>query len=109
MRAVLPPDDSRDPRPVLGELADPVPREGELLLTVRAAGLNHADLLQLRGQYPPPPGESEVPGLECAGVVEALGPETSCFRPGDRVMAVLAGGAQATTAAAPVVQVMPLP
>ena len=48
---------------------EPQPRPGEVLIAVHAAGLNHADLLQLRGLYPPPPGESEVPGLECAGVV----------------------------------------
>lgn len=109
MHAVLPVDEARSPRPVVGELADPVPGEGELLLAVRAAGLNHADLLQLRGLYPPPPGESEVPGLECAGVVESLGPGTAGFEPGDRIMALLAGGAHATKAVVPAGQVLPLP
>lgn len=108
MRAVLP-SDSSSSRPALGELPDPVPGVGELLLDVRAAGLNHADLLQLRGHYPPPPGEPEVPGLECSGVVEVVGPGASGFRPGDRVMALLAGGAHGTKAAAPHGQVMPLP
>lgn len=108
MRAVLPPDSSSS-RPILGDLPAPVPGVGELLLDVRAAGLNHADLLQLRGHYPPPPGEPEVPGLECSGVVEAVGPAVSGFGPGDRVMALLAGGAHGTKAAAPFGQVMPLP
>lgn len=93
----------------MGELPDPAPGPGELLLDVRAAGLNHADLLQLRGSYPPPPGESEVPGLECAGVVESVGVDTAGFEPGDRVMALLAGGAHGTQAIAPSGQVLPLP
>jgi putative PIG3 family NAD(P)H quinone oxidoreductase len=78
-------------------------------VAVRAAGLNRADLLQLRGLYPPPPGESEVPGLECAGVVAAVGAGVEGFRPGDRVMALLAGGGQAERVAVPAGQLMPLP
>jgi NADPH:quinone reductase-like Zn-dependent oxidoreductase len=78
-------------------------------VAVRAAGLNRADLLQLRGLYAPPPGESEVPGLECAGVVAAVGAGVEGFRPGDRVMALLAGGGQAERVAVPAGQLMPLP
>jgi putative PIG3 family NAD(P)H quinone oxidoreductase len=78
-------------------------------VAVRAAGLNRADLLQLRGLYPPPPGESEVPGLECAGVVAAVGAGVEGFRSGDRVMALLAGGGQAERVAVPAGQLMPLP
>ena len=69
MRAVLPPEDPRIAVPRIGDLPDPVPGPGEVLVAVEAAGLNHADLLQLRGHYPAPPGESDVPGLECAGRV----------------------------------------
>lgn len=114
MRAVLPRADASDPRPELGELPVPVPGPGEVLIDVRAAGLNRADLLQLRGLYPPPPGESEVPGLECAGVVEEVGepvgdgtPEG--WRRGDRVMALLAGGGLGEKVTAPRGQLMPIP
>jgi putative PIG3 family NAD(P)H quinone oxidoreductase len=91
------------------ELPDPEPGVGEVLIDVRATALNRADLLQMRGLYPPPPGESLVPGLECAGVIEACGPETSRYRPGDRVMALLAGGGHAARVVAPEGQVMPVP
>jgi putative PIG3 family NAD(P)H quinone oxidoreductase len=81
-----------------GEIADPVPARGEVLVRVRAAALNRADLLQRRGLYPPPPGtRPDVPGLELAGeVVRAEGP--SAWRPGDRVMAIASGEAQAELA-----------
>jgi len=111
VRAVLPPSDDETARPLprLGELPAPEPGPGEVLVAVRAAGLNRADLLQLRGLYPPPRGVSEVPGLECAGVVAAAGPEVQGFRPGERVMALLAGGGQAERVAVPAGQLMPLP
>lgn len=107
MRAVLPAEAPGPPR--LGELPDPAPAAGEVLVAVRATALNHADLLQLRGLYPPPPGETEVPGLECSGVVEAVGEGVEGWRPGDRVMALLAGGGHATKVAAPAGQCMPIP
>ena len=114
MRAVLPAADPADPaipRPRLGELSDPVPGPDEVLVAVRAAGLNRADLLQLRGLYPPPPGESEVPGLELAGVVAAGGPGEAAarWRAGDQVMALVAGGGLGEKAAVPAGQLMPLP
>ena len=108
MRAILPSSDPRQPSPRIGDLADPVPGPGEVLVAVEAAGINHADLLQLRGQYPPPPGESDVPGLECAGRV--LGAENpGLWQPGARVMALLGGGGHATRVAVPSGQLMPLP
>lgn len=117
MRAVLPivldtvpsTTDPPDPRPRLGELPDPVPGPGEVLVAVKAAGLNRADLMQLRGNYPPPPGESEVPGLECAGEVVALGDGAGEWAPGQRVMALVAGGGQGSLAAVPAGQLMALP
>ncbi|HET9225035.1 MAG TPA: NAD(P)H-quinone oxidoreductase [Thermoanaerobaculia bacterium] len=107
MRAVLPNTDPRSPSPRIGDLPDPVPGPGEVLVAVEAAGINHADLLQLRGQYPPPPGEPEVPGLECAGRV--IGEGSSLWVPGARIMALLGGGGHATRIAVPSGQLMPLP
>jgi putative PIG3 family NAD(P)H quinone oxidoreductase len=79
----------------LAEIADLTPAEGEIAIDVKATALNRADLLQRRGVYPPPPGASSVLGLECAGVVSALGPGVSRARVGERVMALLAGGGYA--------------
>lgn len=109
MRAVLPADTPTRSTPRVGERPAPRPGPGEVLLRVRACALNRADLLQMKGQYPPPPGESEVPGLECAGEVAELGPEVSGWLVGDRAMALLAGGGQAELAAVPVGQLMPIP
>ncbi len=87
----------------------PEPGPGEVRLRVAAAGLNRADLLQMRGQYPPPPGASSIPGLECAGVVDRLGDGVEGFRIGDRVMALLAGGGQGEWVAVPAGQLLPVP
>lgn len=108
MRAVLPLTDPGNPTPRVGDLPDPVPGPGEVLVAIAAAGLNHADLYQMKGQYPPPPGESEVPGLECAGTVQGH-ERPGLWQPGQRVMALVAGGAHATRAAIPAGQLMPLP
>lgn len=78
------------------EHADPEPGSGEVLVRVRAAGLNSADRLQVMGFYPAPPGSPpDIPGLELAGEVAALGPGATRFAVGDRVMAVVGGGGQA--------------
>lgn len=78
---------------------DPVPGDTELLVAVRAAGLNGADLLQRRGLYPPPPGAPpDIPGMELAGEVQAVGARVTRFAPGDRVMALTGGGGQAELA-----------
>ncbi len=74
---------------------DPTPGSGEVLVRVRAAGLNGADMIQLRGHYPAPPGSPpDIPGLELAGEVAACGPGAERFNPGDRVMAIVGGGGQ---------------
>jgi putative PIG3 family NAD(P)H quinone oxidoreductase len=109
MRAVLPTSDPPVPRPRLGELPDPVPGPGEVLVAVRAAGLNRADLMQLRGHYPPPPGESEVPGLELAGEVVSVGEGVAGWEPARWVMSLVAGGGQGELAAVPAGQLMALP
>ncbi|MBK8006838.1 MAG: NAD(P)H-quinone oxidoreductase [Gemmatimonadetes bacterium] len=80
----------------LREVPTPVPGEGQVLVRVHAAGLNRADILQRLGRYPAPPGwPADIPGLEDAGVVEALGPGVTRWRAGDRVMGLVGGGAQA--------------
>jgi len=92
------------------ELPDPVPGRGEVLVRVRAAALNRADLLQRRGLYPPPPGYREdVPGLELAGEVVSCGPGVTAWRAGDRVMAIASGEAQAELAVAHERMLMPVP
>lgn len=83
---------------VVEERPDPLPSAGELLVRVHGAGINSADLLQRAGLYPPPPGAPDTMGMEFAGRVEAVGPATDRFAPGDAVMAVVGGGAQAELA-----------
>jgi len=93
----------------VGEVADPVPGAGEVLLDVAATAVNRADLLQRQGLYPPPPGASDVLGLECSGTVAALGPGVDGLSVGDQVCALLAGGGYAERVAVPAGQVMPVP
>ena len=89
---------------------DPVPGAGELLVRVTAAGLNPADLHQVAGRYPPPPGAPvDIPGLELAGEVAVVGPGVHRFAAGDRVMAVVGGGAQAELAVVHERLAMPVP
>ncbi len=112
MLAVAPYLPGSDGVPRLIELPDPVPAAGEVLVAVAATALNHADLHQLKGTYPPPPGESDVPGLELAGTVVALGEGVDRQGPwqvGSRVMALVAGGGQGERAAVPVGQLMAIP
>ena len=83
----------------LGEAPDPEIKPDELLIRVRAAGVNRADILQRQGFYPPPHGASEIIGLECAGEVEAVGSAVTGWKIGDRAMALLPGGGYAEKAA----------
>src|SRR5262249_37726267 len=87
----------------------PKPRTGEVLVEVHAAGVNRPDLLQRTGDYPPPPGAPDIPGLEVAGRIVALGPDVHDWKPADRVCALLAGGGYAEYCVAPVGQCLPLP
>ncbi len=92
------------------EHPDPEPGHGEVLVRVRAAGLNGADMLQRRGRYPAPPGSPpDIPGLELAGEVTQLGPGAERFGPGDRVMAIVGGGGQAELALVHERQLMRVP
>jgi NADPH:quinone reductase len=100
----------RDGQIVVEEHPDPEPERGELLVRVRAAGLNGADMHQLKGVYPAPPGSPpDIPGLELAGEVVGLGRGASRFVLGDRVMAVVGGGAQAELAVVHERAAMPVP
>jgi putative PIG3 family NAD(P)H quinone oxidoreductase len=91
------------------ERPDPEPGPGELLIRVRAAGVNRPDLLQRQGLYQPPPGTTDILGLECSGEVAALGDGVAGFAVGDRVCALLGGGGYAELVAVPAGQVAPLP
>jgi NADPH:quinone reductase len=100
----------RDGEVVVAEHADPQPGAGEVLVRVRAAGLNGADIHQRAGHYPAPPGSPpDIPGLELAGEVVGRGPGAERFAEGDRVMAVVGGGGQAELATAHERQLMPVP
>jgi NADPH2:quinone reductase len=100
----------QDGRLVVEERPDPEPSRGELLVRVRAAGINGADMIQLKGHYPAPPGSPpDIPGLELAGEVVARGPDAERFEVGDRVMAVVGGGGQAELALVHERAAMPVP
>ncbi len=87
----------------------PQPAAGEILIAVAAAGVNRPDLLQRQGNYPPPPGASDIPGLEAAGTVAVLGEGVTGFAVGDEVCALLAGGGYAEYVAVPASQCLPVP
>jgi putative PIG3 family NAD(P)H quinone oxidoreductase len=87
----------------------PQPRAGEVLVRVGAAGVNRPDIMQRLGKYPPPPGASDVPGLEVAGSIASAGPDVPRWREGDRVCALVAGGGYAEYCAVPAPQCLPIP
>lgn len=91
------------------EVPDPEPGPGEVLVRVTASAVNRADLLQRQGNYPPPPGASDILGLECSGTVVALGDGVEGRSIGDEVCCLLAGGGYAELVAVPVGQAMPVP
>jgi NADPH:quinone reductase len=100
----------RDGEVLVEEHPDPAPGAGQVLVRVRAAGVNGADMLQRRGRYPAPPDSpQDIPGLELAGEVAGAGPRAERFSEGDRVMAVVGGGGQAELAAVHERQLMPVP
>ncbi|WP_213957989.1 MULTISPECIES: NAD(P)H-quinone oxidoreductase [unclassified Variovorax] len=93
----------------LAERVQPVPEPDEVLIRVRAAGMNHADLAQRAGLYPLPPGTTDILGLEVAGEVVQVGKDVVSLKEGDAVCALLAGGGYAEYVAAPAVQCLPMP
>lgn len=112
MRAI---EISQPGRPEVLQLVDrpdPVPGDGEALIRVRAAGVNRPDVLQRKGVYPPPPGASDLPGLEVAGEIvggDAQALAAAGFKPGDRVCALVSGGGYAELCVVPVGQCLPVP
>src|SRR6476659_5131791 len=86
----------------------PTPGDGEILVRVRAAGVNRPDLMQCKGLYPPPPGASDIPGLEIAGEVAACGPAIKRWKEGDRVMALVSGGGYAEYCIAHAMHTLPV-
>src|SRR5436309_8535171 len=93
----------------MGEAPSPALSPADLRIRVRTTAVNRADLLQRQGLYPPPPGASPIPGLECAGEVLEVGPEARGFRPGQRVMALLSGGGYAEEAVVHHSSAIPVP
>jgi putative PIG3 family NAD(P)H quinone oxidoreductase len=91
------------------EQPDPEPGSGEVVLDVVAAGVNRADIMQRQGNYPPPPGASELPGLECSGRISEVGPGVSGWEVGDQACALLAGGGYAEKVTVPSAQLLPVP
>lgn len=93
----------------VGETQRPIPKEGEVLIKVMATSINRPDLVQREGKYPPPPGDSEILGLEVSGVIEELGAGVSGWKKGDRVISLVGGGGYAEYAVAYASHLMPIP
>jgi putative PIG3 family NAD(P)H quinone oxidoreductase len=109
MRAVVCPEPGGPEVLSVAEIEDPTAGPGEVVIDVAATAVNRADLMQRQGVYPPPPGASEILGLECSGVVSSLGPGVSGWSVGNEVCALLAGGGYAERVAAPAGQLLPVP
>ncbi len=93
----------------LAQRAVPAPGAGEVLVRVRAAGVNRPDVMQRQGRYPPPPGASDIPGLEVAGEIVAVGPDVAELAVGDEILTLLAGGGYAEYAVTPELLCLPIP
>jgi putative PIG3 family NAD(P)H quinone oxidoreductase len=109
MRAVIAPEPGGPEALVLADLPDPTPGPGEVVIDIVASAVNKADTLQRMGVYPPPPGASDVLGMECSGTISALGPDVEGWAVGDQVCALLSAGGYAEKVAVPAGQVMPVP
>src|SRR5690606_27166237 len=109
MRAITIPEPGEAEALVLADVAAPAVGRGEVLLDVVAAGLNRADIMQRKGFYPPPEGESELPGLEVSGTIAKVGDGVDDWSVGDQVCALLSGGGYAEQVVVPAGQVLPVP
>jgi len=109
MRAVIAPEPGGPEALVVADRPDPSPGPGEVVIDMHSTAINRADTLQRQGFYPPPPGASDILGLECAGIVSAVGEGVDTVAVGDEVCALLAGGGYAEKVLVPAGQVMPVP
>ncbi|MFJ8685820.1 NAD(P)H-quinone oxidoreductase [Micromonospora wenchangensis] len=109
MHAITIPEPGGPDALVWAEVPDPEPGAGEVVVEVTASAVNRADLLQRQGQYPPPPGAPAYPGLECSGVIVAVGAGVTGWTVGQPVCALLAGGGYAERVAVPAGQLLPVP
>ncbi|HET7325966.1 MAG TPA: NAD(P)H-quinone oxidoreductase [Nocardioidaceae bacterium] len=109
MRAVLCSDSGGVEVMKVGEVPDPTPAAGEVVLDVAATAVNRADIMQRQGFYPPPPGASDILGLECSGVVASVGEGVEGWSVGDEACALLSGGGYAARVAVPATQLLPIP
>src|SRR4051794_39866070 len=109
MRAVIVTEPGGPEALTLTDVPDAEPAAGEVLVKVAATAVNRADVMQRMGFYPPPPGASDVLGLECSGTVAALGEGVTDWQVGDKVCALLSGGGYAELVAVPAGQLMPVP
>ncbi|MET8089481.1 NAD(P)H-quinone oxidoreductase [Micromonospora sp. NPDC005220] len=109
MRAITIPQPGGPDALVWAEVPDPEPGPDEVIVDVRASGVNRADLLQRQGYYPPPPGAPPYPGLECSGVITEVGAEVAGWAVGQQVCALLVGGGYAERVAVPAGQLLPVP
>lgn len=109
MRAITLPSFGDESVLTLSDIPTPTISDDEVLVDVAAAGVNRADLMQRQGLYPPPKGESEIPGLEVSGTISAIGSAVTGWSVGDQVCALLAGGGYAEQVAVPVGQLLPVP
>jgi len=109
MKAITLPSFGDESALTVAEVPAPIAQAGQVVVDVAAAGVNRADLLQRQGHYPPPAGESEIPGLEVSGTISALGEGVDDWQVGDQVCALLAGGGYAEQVAVPSGQLLPIP
>lgn len=109
MRAVLLKEFGSVENLYVGEVEIPKPKKGEVLIKVAATSINRPDLVQREGKYPPPPGDSEILGLEVAGVIEELGEDVVGWKKGDRVISLVGGGGYAEYAVAYAIHLIPIP
>ncbi|HPU13617.1 MAG TPA: NAD(P)H-quinone oxidoreductase [Aeromicrobium sp.] len=109
MRAVIVSEPGGPENLEIGDILESAPGPGEVVVEVVAAGVNRADILQRQGFYPPPPGTTDVLGLECSGIVSAIGEQVTSVTVGDEVVALLTGGGYAQQVVVPAGQVAPVP
>ncbi len=109
MKAIQVQRDGSNTNLVLADIEKPVPRDGEVLIKAAAAGVNHADLIQARGGYPPPPGAPDTLGLEVSGEIVEVGTGVSDWHVGDQVCALLGGGGYAEFVAVSQLCLLPIP